>query len=158
MRKDWLFSDEKTICHFRVAGILIRNGKVFLQKVGTEYAVPGGHVNFGEASEKSLIREFKEEVGIDIVCGRLLWVEEVFWKWDEKNAHGIVFFYLVSLVNDADLPDDYQAASKDNQSVSLQWVPFEDMQKTTVYPAFLKDKIYNLPAHTAHFVRNDWGD
>jgi len=154
MIKDWIFSDDNNICHFRVAGVLIRNGKVFLQKVENDYALPGGHVNFGETSENALVREFKEEIGVDIFCDRLLWVEENFWKWGNKNAHGISFYYLISLKDNKDLPDDFAGFSNDNNNVSLQWIPIETMQKLTIYPEFVKDKIESLADYTEHFVRN----
>jgi len=85
MIKDWVFTDDKRIYHFRVAGVLIRNGKDFLQKVENDYALPGGHVDCGETSENALVREFNEELGGDISCDHLLWIEENFvWNvWDE---------------------------------------------------------------------------
>jgi len=158
MPKDWFFSDGKSICHFRVAGVLIKGDKVFLQKVKDEYAFPGGHVSFGETSVNTLIREFKEEIGVDILCERLLWVEENFWNWGSKKAHNISFYYLVSLADNNDLPDDFTEVSKDNSDVSLQWVSIPDIQELTVYPDFAKDKLSNLSSYVEHFVRDAWRD
>ena len=82
MGRDWLFSDDDSICNYRTAGLLIRDNRVLVQRerYGSEYALPGGHVGFGETSRQALIREYKEETGADIECYRLIWIEEVFWK------------------------------------------------------------------------------
>jgi len=42
MPKDWIFSDEKSICHFRVAGVLIRDNKVFYKESRTSTHSLGG--------------------------------------------------------------------------------------------------------------------
>jgi ADP-ribose pyrophosphatase YjhB (NUDIX family) len=119
---------------------------------GTEYALPGGHVKIGQTSEESLIREYKEETGADIVFNRLIWTEETFWSWNGKEAHSIAFYYLISLTNDSDIPDDYFESHKDNCNVVLKWVTFHEMKELTIYPAFLKDKIENISEHIEHFV------
>ena len=61
---DIIFKTENYVFNYRVAGILIHNGKVLLQKPTNDagYAVPGGHVEFGETNEETLICEFKEEI------------------------------------------------------------------------------------------------
>jgi len=152
MIKDWLFSDESGICHFRTAGILIRGNKILLQKHGDEYAVPGGHVSFGEASEAALVREFKEELGADVSCERLLWVEENFWNWGSKKAHNISFYYLISLADSTNIAE----VSQDNKNVSFHWVSFDELKQLTVYPQFIKDEIGDIFGGVKHFVRNDW--
>jgi len=156
-QNDWIFSDEKNICHFRVAGLLIRNGKLFVQKDNQNMcALPGGHVSFGETSANTLIREFKEEAGVDIKINRLIWVEENFWKWGCKDAHNISFYYLVSLKNDADIPDSFCKIMNDNKDIKLTWLTFDEIQKLTIYPLYLKEKIANLPDDIEHFVRKEW--
>ena len=154
MKSDWLFQSESNICSFRTVGVLLRDNKILVQRDmdGTEYALPGGHVKIGQTSEESLIREYKEETGADIVFNRLIWTEETFWSWNGKEAHSIAFYYLISLTNDSDIPDDYFESHKDNCNVVLKWVTFHEMKELTIYPAFLKDKIDNISEHIEHFV------
>jgi len=96
INKDWLFSDYSYICNFRSVGLLIRDGKILVQrdKDGTDYALPGGHVKVGETAEASIIREYKEETDADITCDRMIWIDESFWKWGEKDAHTIPSIFL----------------------------------------------------------------
>ena len=79
MNKDWLFTTDEYICDLRTVGVLIRDGKILVQRDrdGHEYALPGGHVKIGETLEDGLIREYKEETGADIKCERFLWSEEL---------------------------------------------------------------------------------
>jgi len=99
MNRDWLFVGENEVCHFRSAGILLQNNKILLQrdKEGNEYATPGGHVIIGETGEQSLIREYKEETGADVVVQRLIWIEENFWKWGQKMPTTFAFITLFHL-------------------------------------------------------------
>ena len=80
---DILFKTEEWVFSYRVAGICVRNGNVLLQKPVNDaaYAFPGGHVTLGESNEETLIREFKEEIGVDIRVGELKWVAEIFFPW-----------------------------------------------------------------------------
>ena len=157
MIDDWLFSDENRICNFRVAGVLIKNNSILLQKEknGKEYAVPGGHVRAGETTEQSLIREYLEETGVDIICNRLCWVEETFWEWGDKNAHTITFYYLISLENDSELSVKASFPQKDNDNVVLEWVPLENIETIMVYPQFLKEKATNISPFVEHFISKD---
>ena len=155
MKKDWFFSDESSICNYRTTGILIRNNKILVQreKDGMEYALPGGHVIIGETSEQSLIREYKEETGADIICSRMIWIEETFWKWKEKNAHTIAFYYLISLKNESDISDNFFESHKDNCSVMLEWIEIDKLNDLTIYPQFIKKKIRNISDNNIeHFI------
>ena len=156
MLKDWLFKDEHSICHFRIAAVLLRNNKLFVARDKDAYALPGGHVAYGETSEETLVREFKEEVGVEIICNRLIWVEENFWKWGSRNAHNISFYYLVSLKDDAALPEDFDEVMMDNSDVRMLWVSLDDIPHLRIYPEFIKDKIGNIAPGIEHFVRNAW--
>jgi 8-oxo-dGTP diphosphatase len=64
----------------RAAGILVHDGKILLvrhEKNGKSYwLVPGGGVDFGESAEEALVREYKEEVGLDVKVGKLVLVHD----------------------------------------------------------------------------------
>ncbi len=55
--QDILFKTESFVFSYRIAGILIRDGKILLQRPRNNdgYSIPGGHVSFGETSDKALI-------------------------------------------------------------------------------------------------------
>ena len=98
----------------------------------------------------------EEEIGVKIRCVRLLWSEESFWEWDGRRAHTIAFYYLIELCDALDIPESGGLVSqKDNCDVLLEWLPIDDLQKVTVYPAFLKDEIYHLTDPIKHFVSRD---
>ncbi|WP_040210381.1 NUDIX hydrolase [Clostridium polynesiense] len=143
-KQDWLFNKDNFTCSFRTVGILMRDGKILVQrdKDGTEYALPGGHVIIGESSDKSLIREYKEETGADVKIHRLAWVEEYFWDYNRTKRHSLAFYYLISLENNADIPDTGEFFSqKDNCNIVFTWLSLKELKNITIYPLFLKDKI-----------------
>jgi 8-oxo-dGTP diphosphatase len=62
-----------------VDGVLIEDGKILLIKRGREpfkgkWALPGGFVEYGERVEDAVIREFREETGIEAEIISLLGV------------------------------------------------------------------------------------
>ena len=153
---DWLFTDENRICHVRVAGLLLRDNKILVQKVKdkNEYAILGGHLQFGETTEQALVREYQEEIGAEIICKRLLWTEENFWQWNGKDAHNLSFYYLIDLCENTVLPDKFTSL-KDNGNVVFGWMPVEELDNINNYPQFLKKEIQDLSDHPKHFVSRE---
>ena len=68
MSKDWMFVVDNSICDVRTVGVLVRDGKILVQRErgGNEYALPGGHLEDSETFEDAVIREVKEEMNIDV--------------------------------------------------------------------------------------------
>ncbi len=155
LEKDWLFTSENYICDLRTVGVLVKDNKILVQrdKDGAEYALPGGHIKIGETLEAGLLREYKEETGVDICVKRLLWSEECFWQWQGREAHNIAFYYLIEEAEGFEIPDNEEFVShKDNCNVVIGWLDIEEISDITIYPEFLKEEIHHLDGAIKHFV------
>lgn len=155
MDQDWIFHAGDYTCDLRVAGVLVKNGKILVQRDadGAEYALPGGHVRLGETLEAALLREYQEETGAAIRCVNMLWSEECFWEWKGRKAHNIAFYYLIELCEGADIPDLGEfVPHKDNSRVVIGWLPVEQLARVTIYPEFIKQEIHHLGEDMKHFV------
>jgi ADP-ribose pyrophosphatase YjhB (NUDIX family) len=93
---DILFHKDNFIFSYRVSGILLHDRKILLQKPtnDTGFAIPGGHAEFGETNAHTLIREFTEEIGAEIVVGELKWVAEIFFPGEINPAIRYAFITL----------------------------------------------------------------
>ena len=59
-------------------GVCVRDGKLLLcrAKGGSSTYLPGGHIEFGETGRQALVREVKEELGVESSTGKFLGVVE----------------------------------------------------------------------------------
>jgi ADP-ribose pyrophosphatase YjhB (NUDIX family) len=64
--------------HVRVTGVVIEDDRVLLLNqdtdTGRSWSLPGGKVEEGETLAAALVREMREETGLDVEPGRLLYV------------------------------------------------------------------------------------
>lgn len=106
-----------------VGAIAIHAGRLLLICRATppgagEWSVPGGRVEQGELLVEAVLRELREETGLEGVCGEFVGIAE------RIGAHGhfVILDYAVTVFDDR-VP---QAAS---DAVEAAWVPLEDVSE-----------------------------
>ena len=155
---DILFRTDEYVFSYRVAGICTQNGKVLLQNPtnDTAFAFPGGHVTFGETNAQTLIREFKEEISVDISVGDLKWVGELFFPWGNKPCHQICLYYSVDITSD-NIPLEGMLIGSEqlegrNFNMEFYWVPMEELENIEVYPTNAAQLMSKLDDGVQHFI------
>ncbi|GMO48699.1 MAG: NUDIX domain-containing protein [Termitinemataceae bacterium] len=159
MAEDILFRTDNFIFSYRVAGILIIDNKILLQKQTDKdgFAFPGGHVAFGETNAETLIREFKEETNFNITVGELKWVGEMFFPWDKKQCHQICLYYSVNLENTTVIKSFDKFTGNEyienrNFDIEFHWMPIEKINKIKIYPANTIELLKDYDKGVKHFV------
>ena len=79
-----------------VGGVLIRDGRVLLIRRGKpplygRWVVPGGTVELGESLEQALVREMREETGLEVVPLEILTVFDRI----ERDGDQVVYHYVI---------------------------------------------------------------
>lgn len=118
----------------------MRNGKMLLEKRKNDpgkgrWSVPGGVVELGENVTQTVIREVKEETGLDVAEPEHIDVVDQITR-DENGRikyHFVIVDYLVNLKGGT-----LNAAS---DADALQWVSLDDVEKydlTGTFRAFFE--------------------
>lgn len=121
----------------RVYGILIENGALL---VSDEYIkknkitkLPGGGLEFGEGTVDCLIREFKEELDLDVeVTGHFYTTDFYVASAFDPSSQVISIYYTVRSLSPAtyktaEEPHSYE---KKEGAQSLRWIKLSDLKDT----------------------------
>ncbi len=155
---DILYKTDNYVFSYRVTGLCIQNNKVLLQKPtgDTGFAFPGGHAEFGETNAETLIREFKEEMNVNINVGELKRVAEIFFLWGDKPCHQICLYYIVDLI-DVQIPFEGKFIGSEhllgrNFDIEFHWILLDEVKNNAVYPSNTSDLLNRLDEGIKHFV------
>ena len=153
------FDRENVRFTYRVAGVAIRDGKVLVQQPenGGYYFLPGGRAELQEPAKETLRREMQEELHVDVIVGRLLWVVENFFQFDGRDFHELGMYFLMTIPDDSPVADTSQtfALQEASHKFVLLWHPLADLGTVPIYPSFLQAALRSLPEVTEHIVHVD---
>ena len=125
-----------------IAVAVIRKGDAVLVQHGVDplsggrfYRLPGGGIEHGERAVDALRREFREELGAELVAPMLLTVIENIFAHADERWHEIVFVFETRLANPALYEQVRFVIEETSTRADGSWKTAADFTRTTpLYP------------------------
>ena len=113
-------------------GVAIIDGEVLLcrAKGGKSSYLPGGHIEFGETAREALVREIREEMGVEATAGKFLGaVENSFMQHGKPHAE-------INLVYELSLADGVDAEGLKSREdwIEFIWQDLDDLASVNLLP------------------------
>lgn len=144
--------------HLRAGAVATQGDHVLLHRLEGDrfWALPGGRVEAGEDAAQTLVREFREELGVDIVCHGLLAVGENFFEHGGEPHHELGLYFAVSLPAGSPLLaiGPVHAGREGERRLDFAWFARQALAGLDIRPAALREGLAR-GALPAHFVQRD---
>ena len=127
--------------HQRVAayGLVRRGDQVLLTQISARgyhagsWTLPGGGVEHGEAPRDAVVREIREECGLEATVGRVLEVDDVSIRGNgpdgrDEDFHGIHLVFAAEVAGDA----EPRVVEVDGTTSAVAWVSEADIRSGAV--------------------------
>lgn len=129
--------------------VVVREGRLLAitmrDQEGIFYILPGGGQRHSETLADALRRETREEIGVALDPGPLLYVREYIGK-NHTFAREHRNFHQVEIVFRCVLPPNAApcaGAGRDNRQVGVEWLELARFDTYRFFPAFLKTCVRN---------------
>jgi 8-oxo-dGTP pyrophosphatase MutT (NUDIX family) len=116
-------------------GIIVKDNYLLLEEqkgkhskgVGFYYRPIGGTIELGERSNQTLVREFSEELGVEIIVRRYISCIENIFKIDENIGHEITQIYFVDFKDRNLYQKEHFTVTEGNKITRAKWVSKEEI-------------------------------
>ena len=147
---DITFETEAGRFNYRVCAVLLDRGRILAMhdERSPYFYLPGGRVRMGERAEDAVLREVREELGIEARIVRPLWLSQSFFNEDVAHVdyHELCLYFLLDISGTDLLSRGDRFRGPELRHVhDFEWLPFERLKDEYFYPLFLKTDIYHLP-------------
>jgi len=149
-RYDVHFATKDGTFNYRVCAVILHDGKLLTMRDDTSVYryLPGGRVKIGEPAEIAVLRELREELGVNAEIVRPLWLNQAFFseRTCGESYHEMCIYFLMD-VTQTDLLSRGERFIRHENCIEqeFEWIPFEKLKETDVVPHFIKEKIFDLP-------------
>lgn len=122
-------------------GIVIQEGNILLspQFGDNRYDLPGGGVDLGESPEHGVIREVKEETGLEVKAPRLIGgVSRFFtfaYKSGPEHVQSIMLYYVCELVGGELSMEGFDDYEKEYAKMAV-WFPITELDSIEIASSY----------------------
>jgi 8-oxo-dGTP diphosphatase len=131
----------------RVAAVLVKEGRVLLarhEKGGESYWVlPGGAVEPGETLAEALRRELREEAGLAVEPGDVLFLNDGY----RPEAETVAVYFSATLTEDAgtgSATEEVGGPTLGKVLREVRWVPVEELDRLDLRPDIRRELLEYL--------------
>ncbi|HGF1449864.1 TPA: NUDIX hydrolase [Streptococcus suis] len=132
----------------RATALLIKDGKIFLTKdsKGRYYTI-GGAIAVNETAQDAVVREVKEELGVDSCVNQLAFVVENQFTHEDRDFHNIEFHFIVEPIGEI-----LEEMIEDNLKQACEWIDVDKLVNLDVVPVFLAEELPNWSGQVTHIM------
>lgn len=132
----------------RATALIIKDGKIFLTKdyKGRYYTI-GGAIEVNEVAADAVVREVKEELGVDSCVNQLAFVVENQFTHEGIDFHNIELHFIVEPVGE--MPKE-MIEGKLKQT--CEWIALDNLVNLDVVPAFLAEELPSWDGQVKHIM------
>ena len=139
---------DNQIFGIRATALIIKDGKIFLTKDSKgRYCTIGGAIAVNEVAADAVVREVKEELGVDSCVNQLAFVVENQFTQEGIHFHNIEFHFVVDPIGE--MPDE-MIEGKLKQP--CEWIEIDNLVNLDVVPAFLARELPNWDGQVKHIM------
>ncbi len=139
--------------NLRVYGLLIDNNQILVSdecRNGFSFTkFPGGGIEFGEGVHNALIREFFEEIGIEIQVDAFFYVNEFLQLSAFNENHQLIsFYYKVSTLDLEKIIIGNHEVPHNEEGEKHRWICIDDLKKD--------DFTFPIDQKVVELIRNEF--